>query len=254
MAAPENRLKARMQAAEMLTGIWIGSGAEATAEALSLVGYDWMLLDGEHGPIEVSALLPMMRAAALGGIDVVARVPWNDPVLIKRVLDIGAQTLMIPFVQNADEARAAVRAMRYPPHGIRGAAGVTRAGRYGTASDYLAGANAQVSLIAQAETAEAIACVGEIAAVDGVDAVFVGPSDLAASMGHLGHSGHPDVQTAIAQAARDILAAGKTPSILALDAAGARAYRAMGYRLIAAGLDMHLLVQAARNLLAEVRA
>lgn len=250
MAAPENRLKARMAAGEPLHGIWVSSGAETVAEALSLVGFDWLLIDTEHGPIEAGAALGMLRAAALGDADCVVRVAWNDAVLIKRVLDLGAQTLMVPFVQNADEARAAVRAMRYPLGGVRGSAGITRAGRYGMAADYLTTANDQMALIVQVETAEALARIDEIAAVEGVDGVFIGPSDLSASMGHLGNPDHPQVVAGIADAARRIRAAGKRASILSLDPATTRQYQAMGYDMVAGGLDMHLLMQAARGLLA----
>lgn len=253
MAAPINRLKARMAAGERLLGLWISSGADTVAEALSLVGFDWLLIDTEHGPIEAGAALGMLRAADLGGTDCVVRVAWNDEVLIKRVLDLGAQTLMVPFVQNAGEARAAVRAMRYPMAGLRGSAGITRAGRYGMASDYLRTANAQMALIVQVETAEAVACIDEIAAVDGVDAVFIGPSDLSASMGHLGDPDHPEVVAAITGAARKIRAAGKRAAILALDMDTNRRYEAMGYDMLAGGLDMHLLMQAARGLLDDLK-
>ena len=250
MAAPHNRLKSRMAAGDRLRGIWVSSGADTVAEALSLVGFDWLLIDTEHGPIEAGGALGMLRAAGLGDADCVVRVAWNDAVLIKRVLDLGAQTLMVPFVQNAEEARAAVRAMRYPLGGVRGSAGITRAGRYGMASDYLTTANDQMALIAQVETAEALACIDEIAAVDGVDGVFIGPSDLSASMGHLGNPDHPEVVAAIAEAARKIRAAGKRASILALEMASIRQYEDMGFDMVAGGLDMHLLMQAARDLLA----
>ncbi len=252
MAAPENRLKARMAAGERLRGIWVSSGAETVAEALSLVGFDWLLIDTEHGPIEAAGALGLLRAAGLGGTECVVRVAWNDEVLIKRVLDLGAQTLMVPFVQNADEARAAVRAMRYPPGGVRGSAGITRAGRYGLARDYMTTANDQMALIVQVESAEALACIDRIATVEGVDAVFIGPADLSASMGHPGDADHPDVVAGIAEAARKIRAAGKRASILSLDVETTRRYEAMGYDMVAGGLDMHLLVQAARDLLADM--
>lgn len=252
MAAPHNRLKARMAAHEVLHGIWLGSGSATTAEALSLVGFDWMLIDTEHGPVEAGEALSLLRATGLGAAGCVVRVAWNDPVLIKRVLDLGAQTLMVPFVQDADEATAAVRAMRYPPQGIRGMAGITRAGRYGLVPDYVTTANDQMALLAQVETAEAMAEIDAIAAVDGVDGIFIGPYDLSASMGHVGNPDHPEVVAAISHAADRIRAAGKAASILALDAPTARRYAEMGYHMVAAGLDMHLLVTAARQLLTDV--
>lgn len=252
MAAPHNRLKARMAADEVLHGIWLGSGSATLAEALSLVGYDWMLLDTEHGPVEAGAALDLLRATGLGQTDCVLRVAWNDPVLIKRVLDLGAQTLMVPFVQSADEAAAAVRAMRYPPQGIRGMAGVTRAGRYGMAGDYANTANDQMALIVQVETAEAMARIDAIAAVEGVDGVFIGPADLSASMGHVGGYDHPEVVAAITHAGERIRAAGKAAAILALDPDTARRYAGLGFNMVAAGLDMHLLVQAAQKMLKDV--
>lgn len=252
MAASKNRLKARMQAGDTLHGIWIASGAETVAEALSLTGFDWMLLDTEHGPVEAGGALNLLRAAMLGDTDCVVRVAWNDPVLIKRVLDLGAQTLMVPFVQNADEARAAVRATRYAPEGIRGMAGITRAGRYGLAGDYVGTANGQIALMVQVETAEALTHLDAIAAVDGVDAVFIGPYDLSASMGHVGNPGHPEVVAAIRDAGRRIKAAGKAASVLAMDAQTARGYAAMGFDMVASGLDMALLTTAARQMLAAV--
>lgn len=253
MVAPVNNLKARMAAGDRLHGIWVSSGAETVAEALSLVGFDWLLIDTEHGPIEAGGALGMLRASLLGNADCVVRVAWNDAVLIKRVLDLGAQTLMVPFVQTAEEARAAVHAMRYPMAGIRGSASITRAGRYGMESDYMKGANDQMALIVQVETGEALSRIDEIAAVEGVDAVFIGPSDLSASMGHLGHPDHPEVVAGIATAAQKIRAAGKRASILSLDMQTTRQYQSMGYDMIAGGLDMHLLVQAARALLAQMR-
>lgn len=249
MATPHNRLKTRMAAGEVLHGIWLASGSATMAEALSLVGFDWMLIDTEHGPIEAGQALHLLRATGLGTTDCVLRVAWNDPVLIKRVLDLGAQTLMVPFVQNADEARAAVRAMHYPPQGIRGMAGITRAGRYGLAGDYLSTANDQMALIAQVETAEALKNLDAIAAVEGVDAVFIGPYDLSASMGHPGNPAHPEVMAAIRDAAARIRAAGKAASILALDAQTAQGYAGMGFHMIAGGIDMDLLGRAARQLL-----
>lgn len=253
MPALKNHLKARMAAGDRLDGIWIGSGTETAAEALSQIGFDWLLIDTEHGPVEAAAALPMLRAVSAGQTEPVVRVAWNDLVLIKRVLDFGAQTLMIPYVQSADEARAAVRATRYPPEGIRGVAGIHRAAQYGAIPDYLNRANAEIALIIQVETRAAFEALDEIAAVEGVDAIFIGPADLSASMGHLGDSNHPEVVAAIEDAAKRIKAAGKRAAILALDSETARNYAQMGYDMVAAGLDMHLMVTAARQMLEAVR-
>lgn len=244
----ENTLKNRMAEQATLHGIWLGSGSDGIAEALSHTGFDWMLIDAEHGPIETSGILPLLRAIAPSPTAAVVRLPWNDPVLIKRALDLGATTLMLPFIQNAEEAKAAVSAMRYAPEGIRGVAGVTRAARYGLDANYLHEAKNRLGLIVQVETAEAVGNISDIASVEGVDAVFIGPADLAASLGHLGDSNHPEVQDAIARAANAIRAAGKSAAILALEIETARKYRGFGFNMIAGGIDVHLLVKAASEL------
>lgn len=250
--APVNRFKARLASGETQWGVWNSLASPVAAEALSLVGFDWMLFDTEHSPVEVASLQPILQAAATGSAAAVARPAWNDKVLIKKLLDIGVQTLLVPFVETPEEAAAAVRATRYPPEGIRGVAGSTRASRYGMATDYLKKANEQICVLVQIETADALARLEEIAAVDGVDGVFIGPSDLSASMGHLGNPGAPEVQDAIRAAAGRIAAAGKVPGILATRAQDATRYRNWGYRFVAGGVDTGLLVGAARSLLASL--
>jgi len=183
----------------------------------------------------------------------VVRAAWNDPVLIKRILDIGAQTLLLPFVQNADEARAAVAAMRYAPRGIRGMGGTMRASHYGRDVDYVRDAESELCLLVQVETAEALAQLEAIAAVDGVDGIFIGPADLSASMGHPGNAGHPEVRAAIDDAIRRIRAAGKAPGILMVDEARARECLALGAQFVAVGMDMILLRNAADGLAAAFR-
>ena len=253
MKAPRNDFKRRLAAGEVLNGFWLSLASPVASEALSLAGFDWLLFDGEHSPVDVAGVQPLLQAAATGTASAVVRPAWNDKVLIKRLLDIGAQTLLVPFVQSAEEAAAAVLASRYPPHGVRGVAGATRASRYGQTEDYFAVANQEICVLVQVETGEALGRLEEIAAVEGVDGVFIGPSDLAASMGHLGRPGHPEVQAALKDAAARIAATGKAPGILATSAADARRYVDWGYRFVAAGVDIGVLMAGAKTMLAEVR-
>jgi len=234
-------------------GTWLMSASALVAEAMGCAGYDWAVLDMEHTPIDLSTLVHMLQAVAGTSMLPVVRVPWNDAVTIKRVLDAGAQTLLVPFVQNAREAAAAVAASRYPPEGVRGMAAMSRASRFGTAADYLTRANRQVAVVVQLETPQALACIDEIAAVQGVDALFVGPADLSASMGHVAQLMHPQVLELTARAAARAKALGKpigtvgaTPDIVAR-------YRAMGFDFVAIASDLGLLMRAAQAALAAVR-
>lgn len=245
MPAPKNHFKRRLLAGETLAGLWNSLCSENSAEALSLAGYDWMLFDTEHAPIEIADLSALLRAAATGTAAPVVRPAYNDQVLIKRTLDIGAQTLLIPFVQNADEARRAVASTRYPPEGVRGVAGSTRASRYGTMPGYLTSANDEICCLVQIETAEAVRNLEGIASVLGVDGVFIGPSDLAASLGHLGAPGHPDVQAVLKDCIERLQALGKPAGILATDQAFAARYRDWGYQFVAIAVDTSLLMSAA---------
>ncbi|MEM9393462.1 MAG: HpcH/HpaI aldolase/citrate lyase family protein [Pseudomonadota bacterium] len=246
---PENRFKRRLLEGEPLTGIWNSLGSPAAAEALSLVGYDWMLFDTEHAPVEISGLAPLLQASSCGTASAIVRPAWNDQVLIKRALDIGAQTLLIPFVQNAEEARAAVASMRYPPEGCRGVAGATRASRYGMAKGYLNSANEQMCCLVQIETGTAVDELEEIAGTPGVDGVFIGPSDLAASLGHLGEPSHPSVQAVLKHCASRLRAINLPAGILATDTASAQRYSDYGYQFIAVAVDIPLLANAASNTL-----
>ncbi|MCL7466685.1 HpcH/HpaI aldolase/citrate lyase family protein [Phaeovulum sp. NW3] len=253
MQIPQNQFKRRLLSGEQLIGIWMSSVSPLLAEMLSLVGYDWMLFDTEHAPVDVAGVMPLLQAAATGSTPSVVRPAWNDKVLIKRHLDQGAQTLLVPFVETAQEAEAAVRAMLYPPAGIRGVAGSTRASRFGLATDYLRRANDEVCLLVQIETGAALDRLEEIALVEGVDGVFLGPSDLAASLGHLGNPGHPDVQAALKDALTRLRAIGKPAGILATNQADAQRYLDWGYGFVAASVDTGLLMGAARGLLSNLR-
>lgn len=253
MQIPTNHFKRRLLAGEQLIGIWMSSVSPLLAEMLSLVGYDWMMFDTEHSPVEIAGVMPMLQAAAAGETASVVRPAWNDKVLIKRHLDQGAQTLLIPFVESADEAREALRAMRYPPAGIRGVSGSTRANRFGLATDYMRRADDELCLLVQVETGAALARLEEIAAVPGVDGVFIGPSDLAASLGHLGNPAHPEMQAALRDALARLKALGKPAGILATNQADAQRYLDWGFGFVAASVDTGLLMAAARGLLAGLR-
>ena len=250
MQTPQNAFKRRLLARELQIGLWCSLGSNIAAEIVGDSGFDWVLLDTEHAPNEPPDVLAQLQAFAVGTAQVVVRPAWNDAVLIKRLLDIGAQTLLVPFAQNAEEARRAVAACRYPPAGIRGITTGGRASRYGRAASYLKEADRQVCLLVQAETLGAIDRIPEIAAVDGVDGVFVGPSDLSASMGHIGNPLHPEVQRAIETAAKRINDAGKVSGILTSVEADARRYIEWGYHFVAVGTDIGLLARNADALAA----
>ena len=252
---PVNTFKAALAAGKPQLGLWSTLSSPVVSEIVANAGFDWILFDSEHSPVEVADLFGLLQAASSGGPSAHAvRPAWNDKVLIKKVLDIGAQTVLVPFVQSPEEAAEAVRACLYPPAGIRGVAGATRASAYGREKNYLTSANNEICLLVQVETGEALARLADIAAVDGVDGVFIGPSDLSASMGHLGNPGHPQVQDAIKAAAQTILKAGKAPGILATTAADARRYLDWGFLFVACSVDSVLLVKACDSLLAEVKA
>jgi 4-hydroxy-2-oxoheptanedioate aldolase len=254
MELPKNHFKARLKAGQQQIGLWNSITGSLVSEALAGAGFDWLVIDTEHSLTDVPDTLAMMQAMAPYPVSPVVRPAANDAVLIKRLLDLGAQTLVVPYVQNAAEAQAAVTAMRYPPHGIRGVAGLTRAGRFGAVAGYTARAAEELCLIVQVETSEALAEIDAIAAVDGVDGLFIGPSDLAASMGHPGAPGHPAVVAAIEDAIRRIVAAGKPAGILTLDQTFARRCMELGTTFTAVGMDIQILVQGARKLAADFRA
>jgi 4-hydroxy-2-oxoheptanedioate aldolase len=253
MQTPQNHFKKRLLAGERQIGLWCSLGSNVAAELVSDSGFDWVLLDTEHAPNEPPDVMRQLQAFAVGTAEVVVRPAWNDTVLIKRLLDIGARTLLVPFVQTAEEASRAVAACRYPPAGVRGITTGSRAARYGRTPNYLKEADGQICVLVQVETMDAVDRIPEIAAVDGVDGVFVGPSDLSASMGHIGNPQHPDVQRAIETAARRIADAGKVSGILTPVEADARRYIEWGYRFVAVGTDLGLLAKHADALAAAFK-
>jgi 4-hydroxy-2-oxoheptanedioate aldolase len=241
MNLPPNLFKQALAEGRLQIGLWCALASNIAAEVIGDAGFDWILLDTEHAPNEVAGLLPQLQAMARGTATPIARPAWNDPVLIKRIMDLGVHTLLVPWVQSAEEAQRAVAATRYATEGIRGSAAGVRASRYGRIPDYLRQANAQTCVLVQAETQAALNNLEAIATVDGVDGVFIGPSDLAASLGHLGNSAHPDVQAAIAGAVRRLKTVGKAAGILAPLELDARRYIDWGYTFIAVGSDLGVL-------------
>jgi len=247
MELPRNSLKAALRERRRQIGYWLSLGSPAVAELMAGAGYDWILVDTEHAPNDVQAVIDQLRA--LGGASVVVRPAWNDPVLIKRLLDAGAQSLLVPFVRTAAEAAQAVAATRYPREGIRGVATITRAAAYGRIPGYLTKAHEELCVIVQLETTGAVAELEAIAAVPGVDALFIGPSDLAADMGHLGNPAHPDVQAAIRDACARSARLGKPIGTFSPVEEDARRYLEMGMTFAAVGVDAFTLRHGAGRLL-----
>lgn len=246
----DNRFKKRLLRGEPQIGLWLSIPSAFTAEICATAGYDWLLLDGEHTPNDIQTVLAQAQAiAGYPQTHPIARPVIGDPVLIKQLLDIGIQTLLIPMVDTADQAKELVKATRYPPAGIRGVGYATaRVSRWDLRQNYTQDANEEVCLLIQAETRTAIQNLDSICAVDGVDGVFLGPSDLAAAYGHLGNPGHPEVQSVIEAAIRKILSHGKAPGILTPDENLAKRYLSLGAKFVAVGLEARILVKGAREL------
>ena len=255
MQMPENRFKRWMREtpARPPLGTWLMTASPVAAEAMGWAGFDFVVLDMEHVPVDVPQAVALMQAVAPTPAEVVVRVPWNDPVMVKRAMDAGAGTIMFPFVQDAEEARAAVAATRYPPEGVRGVAAMHRASRFGMIDDYLRRANDEVAVIVQLETPDAVAAIPDIARIDGVDAVFTGPADLSAAMGRLGGIAEPEVQTALRDAAAAAARAGMPCGIVGGTAGMVRGYEEAGFSFVAIGSDLALMMGAARGALKELR-
>ncbi len=254
MTSYDNPFKLALRDGRRQTGLWMTTGAPAVTEIAAGAGFDWLLIDMEHSPNDLLTVVDHLRAAMGGTAEPVVRVPWNEPVAVKHLLDQGARSLMFPFVQTPEEARRAVAATRYPPHGIRGFAGTSRATRFGRRTDYPARAAEEICVVVQVETAEAIGQAAAIAAVDGVDGVFIGPNDLAANMGHLGEVGAPPVRAAIEQARTAIGSAGKAAGLLDFNEGSARARYDQGFAFIAVSGDGFLLARETQRLVASFRA
>lgn len=248
-----NRFKRALREGRTQFGAWLMSGTPSTAEALGAAGFDFLVVDMEHTPLETHQMIDTLRAVAGTPASAVVRMPWNDMVMIKRALDGGAQSVLMPFVQDADEARRAVAYTRYPPHGVRGVAGMHRGNRYGTVPDYFKSGHDELCVMVQIETTAALGRLAEIAVVPGIDAIFVGPSDLAASMGHLGDIGHAEVQKTLRDAARECKALAKPAGIIGGNPDLVAKYVEYGYSWIAIGSDMGFMMSRGAEWLAKAR-
>jgi 4-hydroxy-2-oxoheptanedioate aldolase len=253
MDMPRNAFKHAIARGELQIGLWCSLCSPIAVEIVSHSGFDWLLLDTEHSPNEVPDILAQLQAAQGGGCSLLVRPAWNDMVLIKRFLDIGAQTLLLPFVQNAEEARRAVEYTRYPPRGVRGITGSGRASRYGRVKDYLKNAADEICVLLQVETREALQQIEAIATVEGVDGVFIGPNDLAASFGQIGNWGHPEVQAALREAVTRLKQVGKPAGILTPNEEEAKRFIDWGYTFVAVGADVGLLAKNADALARRFR-
>jgi 4-hydroxy-2-oxoheptanedioate aldolase len=244
MPAPHNALKAALAAKTVQMGLWMNLVSPIAAEALSGAGFDWLLIDGEHGPNDIPTILAQVQAIG-SRTSVVVRPPVGEVRMIKQLLDLGVQTILVPMIESADHAAQMVKAMHYPPVGMRGVgATIARASDYGRITDYITTANDQTCLILQIESRAGLAALPEILKLDGVDGVFIGPADLAADMGYPGNAAAPEVQATIDSTLAAIMASGKSAGILTFDAKAAQRYAAMGVTFLGIGSDVAVLVKA----------
>lgn len=243
-----NRFKRALREGRRQIGLWTQLCSGTVAEILADSGYDWLVIDTEHAPNELPNVVEQLRALEGTSVTPIVRPAWNDAVLFKRLLDVGVQTLVVPYVQSAEEAARAVAATRYPPVGVRGVAVTHRANRYGRVKDYARRAHEEICVIVQLETRAGLSQLEAIAAVKGVDALFVGPSDLSADLGHLGDNRHPDVQKVIAETCARCRSAGKPVGILAPVQEDAHRFLDLGFSFVGVGSDAGVLRDAAERL------
>jgi 4-hydroxy-2-oxoheptanedioate aldolase len=253
MDMPRNRFKHAIASATTPIGTWLVSGAASTAEAMGCAGFDFVVLDMEHTPVDMAQFVEILRTIQGTPAGVVTRLPWNDMVTVKRVLDAGAQTLMFPFVQSADEARRAVSYTRYPPEGVRGVAAVHRASRHGTVANYHRQAAAELCVIVQIETLSALEQLPAIAAVPGVDSLFIGPADLAASMGFLGNMTHASVLAKLKEGAQACRRAGKPVGIVGPNPDVVAQFLGFGFTWVAIASDIGMMVGRAQEWITKLR-
>jgi 4-hydroxy-2-oxoheptanedioate aldolase len=249
----KNQFKHAIKSGQQQIGLWCSLSHHFSVEVVAGAGFDWLLLDTEHSPNDIESVFTQLQAAAPYHSHPIVRVPWNDMVTIKRYLDIGAQTLLIPFIQNEEEAERAVAYTRYPPHGVRGVAGTTRATRFGRVKDYARHAQDEICVLLQIENQAGLDNLEKIAAVEGVDGVFIGPADLHASLGYMGETNNPKVMPIIDDAIRRIKKAGKAAGILTGVEADARRWMAEGTLFTAVGADVGLLARGSDTLAAKFK-
>ncbi len=253
MKLAENPFTRALRDKRKQIGLWISLCNNYAAEAVAPAGYDWVLCDMEHSPNDLQNLLGQLQAFAASSSTAIVRVPWNDPVMVKRLLDIGPPGLLFPMIQSADEARQAVAATRYPPRGIRGVAGTTRANAFGRITDYYERVEDELAVLVQVETRQALENAAEIAAVDGVSGVFFGPADIGADIGSLGDPLAGEIWDVIRPVANDLIQRGVAVGTLVSDAGFAAQLLNEGFTFVACGSDSGLLARGADCLLASVR-
>jgi 4-hydroxy-2-oxoheptanedioate aldolase len=249
----ENKFKRAILAGEPQIGIWSALCSNLVADILSTTAFDWALIDMEHSPNDLRSVLSQLQAYGGSSVTPIVRPPWNEPLYVKRLLDLGVTALLFPMVQNAEEAKAAVRSCRYPPKGIRGVSLSQRANRYTDVSDYIERVEDETAILVQIETQSALDKIEEIASVDGVDGVFFGPADLSADLGYLGQPGHEKVSEAIRNGAARVRAVGKPTGILVGDPAVAADWVKEGITFVGCGTDINLVAKGARTLNETVR-
>jgi 2-dehydro-3-deoxyglucarate aldolase len=243
-----NAFRADLRANKRLIGCWASLASPISTELLGYAGFDWLLLDAEHAPNELNSLMLQLMALKDSKSAVVVRPQWAEPVLIKRLLDLGVFNFLMPFIESEEQARSAVAATRYPPKGIRGIAVAQRGNRYGYCSDYFQRIDENISVQVQIESRAGVDAVDAIAQVEGVDALFIGPSDLSAGLGHFGNPNHPEVQAAMRHVLERARAHGKPVGILSNVEEDARRYLDLGMTCVAVGMDVVLLRNASRSL------
>ncbi len=253
MEFERNRFTHAIAAGEKQVGIWITLGSNLAAEVVAPSGYDWALIDTEHSPGDYFSVLGQLQAFAPYKTTPIVRVEWNAPVVVKRMLDIGAPGLLFPMIQSVEEACQAVAATRYPPRGVRGVAGSTRATKFGRVTDYVRRVEAETTVLLQLETRAAMEQAAEIARVEGVSGIFFGPADIAADIGKLGQPMAPEVWELVRAAASAVREVGKPTGTLVLDASLATTLLNEGFTFLACGTDTSVLARGADGLLAAVR-
>ena len=253
MEIRKNKFKAKILGFEKQIGIWSCLSSNIVAEILSVVGFDWIVVDMEHSPNDIQEVLVQLQIIQGFNSEPVVRVPWNEPVMVKRVLDMGAQTILFPYIENAEEAKAAVAATRYPPKGVRGVMSAARMNKYGIVKNYYTESENEICVLVQCETKKAIENISEIAAIDGIDGIFLGPSDLSASIGKIGQFEDEEVQSLIMQGLEDCKKNKKAAGILTAKLDYAKKYISDGFTYVAVNSDTNLFARGAENLLKEFK-